>query len=283
MAMTSRYHRALGPHGFHRVHYTEWGDPANPKVLVCVHGLTRTGRDFDFLAAALEQDYRVICPDIVGRGQSDWLNDKADYSYPLYVNDMAMLMARLDAERIDWVDTSMGGLIGIFLASYPNNPIGKLLINDVGPRIPAAGLRRVAKYVGQVVAYDSLERMENVMRAVGSPFGQLSDEQWRHMTRHSARQLEDGRYAMDYDPGIAENFKNLDLKDIDLWPLWDRISCPTLVLRGAYSDVLDHADAVAMTERGPKAQLIELPGMGHAPALMSDDQIAIVRDWLLAD
>lgn len=283
MAMTSRSHRALGPHGFHRVHYTEWGDPDNPKVLICVHGLTRTGRDFDFLAAALEHEYRVICPDVVGRGQSDWLNDKSDYTYPLYVNDMAMLLARIDAERIDWVGTSMGGLIGIFLASYAGSPIHKMVINDIGPRIPAAGLQRVATYVGQVVTFDSIEKMEKFLRTIAATFGNLSDDQWRHMTIHSARQLEDGRYTFAYDPGIAKNFRTLDLKDIDLWSMWDAIHCPTLVLRGEHSDVLDHADAVTMTERGPKAKLIEFPGMGHAPALMADDQIAVVRDWLLAD
>ncbi|HMR01933.1 MAG TPA: alpha/beta hydrolase [Candidatus Competibacter phosphatis] len=283
MAMTSRSHRALGPHGFHRVHYTEWGHPDNPKVLICVHGLTRTGRDFDFLAAALEHEYRVICPDVVGRGQSDWLNDKSDYTYPLYVNDMAMLLARIDAERIDWVGTSMGGLIGIFLASYTGSPIHKMVINDIGPRIPAAGLQRVATYVGQVVTFDSIEKMEKFLRTIAATFGNLSDEQWRHMTIHGARQLEDGRYTFAYDPGIAKNFRTLDLKDIDLWSMWDAIHCPTLVLRGEHSDVLDHADAVIMTERGPKATLIEFPGMGHAPALMADDQIAVVRDWLLAD
>ena len=283
MAMTSRSHRALGPHGFHRVHYTEWGDPDNPKVLICVHGLTRTGRDFDFLAAALEHEYRVICPDVVGRGQSDWLNDKSDYTYPLYVNDMAMLLARIDAERIDWVGTSMGGLIGIFLASYTGSPIHKMVINDIGPRIPAAGLQRVATYVGQVVTFDSIEKMEKFLRTIAATFGNLIDEQWRHMTIHSSRQLEDGRYTFAYDPGIAKNFRTLDLKDIDLWSMWDAIHCPTLVLRGEHSDVLDHADAVIMTERGPKATLIEFPGMGHAPALMADDQIAVVRNWLLAD
>ncbi len=283
MAMTSRNYRALGPHGFHRVHYTEWGDPDNPKALICVHGLTRTGRDFDFLAAALEHEYRVICPDVVGRGQSDWLSDKSDYTYPLYVNDMAMLLAGIDADRIDWIGTSMGGLIGLFLASYAGSPIHKLVINDIGPRIPAAGLQRVATYVGQIAAFNSIEKMEKFLRTIAATFGNLSDEQWRHMTIHSARQLEDGRYTLAYDPGIAENFKTLDLKDIDLWPVWDTIRCPTLVLRGAHSDVLDHPDAVAMTERGPKAKLIEFPGMGHAPALMADDQIAVVRDWLLAD
>ncbi|MDG4550902.1 MAG: alpha/beta hydrolase [Candidatus Contendobacter sp.] len=286
MAMTSRYYRALGPHGFHRVHYTEWGDPANPKVLICVHGLTRTGRDFDFLAAALEHEYRVICPDVVGRGRSEWLADKSDYTYPLYVNDMAMLLARIDAERIDWVGTSMGGLIGIYLASYPGSPIHKLLVNDVGPFIPAAGLKRVAAYLSQEHVYDSFEEMSRALRAFAATFGNLTDEQWRHMLIHNSRQLEDGRYTTGYDPGIVEIFKKLvidDIKDIDLWPLWDAIRCPALVLRGVYSDVLTHADAIAMTERGPRARLIEFPGMGHAPALMADDQIAVVRDWLLAD
>jgi pimeloyl-ACP methyl ester carboxylesterase len=283
MAMTSHTYRTLGPHGFHRVHYTEWGDPDNPRVLICVHGMTRTGRDFDFLAAALEHEYRVICPDVVGRGQSDWLDDKTDYTYPLYVNDMAMLLARIDAARIDWVGTSMGGLIGMFLASYSGTPIHRLLVNDVGPFIPAAGLKRVAKYVGQALIWDTFEAMDQALRVYAPAFGKLTDAQWRHMLIHSSRQLDDGRYTMGYDPGIAEIFKNAELKDIDLWPVWDAIRCPTLILRGAYSDVLTHADAVVMTERGPRAKLIELPGMGHAPALMSDDQIGIVRDWLLAD
>ncbi len=283
MTMTSHHYRALGPHGFHRVHYTEWGNPANSRVLFCVHGLTRTGRDFDFLAAALERDYRVICPDVVGRGRSDWLQDKADYTYPVYVNDMATLLARTDAERVDWVGTSMGGLIGMFLASYPGTPIHKLLVNDVGPRIPAAGLKRIADYVGRVVTFDSIDDMDRALRIFSAVFGKLTDAQWRHMIVHSARQLDDGRYTTDYDPGIADIFKTMELQDIDLWSVWDAIRCPTLVLRGAQSDVLDHADAVTMTERGPRAKLIEFPGMGHAPALMSDDQIAVVRDWLLAD
>ena len=283
MAMISRTYRALGPHGFHRIHYTEWGDPANPKVLICAHGMTRTCRDFDFLAAALEREYRVICPDVVGRGQSDWLDHKSDYTYPVYVNDMAMLLARIDAERIDWVGTSMGGLIGMFLASYSGTPIQKLLVNDVGPRIPAAGLKRVADYVGRVITFDSIEEMDRALRIFAAAFGKLTDAQWRHMIVHSARQLEDGRYTAAYDPGIADIFKTIELKDIDLWPVWDAIRCPTLVLRGAYSDVLNHADAIAMTGRGPRAKLIEFPGMGHAPALMADDQIAVVRDWLLAD
>lgn len=283
MPMTSHRYRALGPHGFHQVHYTEWGDSTNPRVLICVHGLTRTARDFDFLAAALENQYRVICPDVVGRGESDWLADKSDYTYPVYINDMAMLLARLDAERIDWVGTSMGGLIGMFLASYPGAPIHKLVVNDVGPRIPAAGLKRIADIVGRIITWETFAAMDRALRVFAPIFGQLTEQQWRHMLIHNSRQLPNGRYTANYDPGIAENFKTLAIKDLDLWSVWDAIHCPTLVLRGVQSDVLTSADASAMTERGPRAKLVEFPGMGHAPALMADDQIAVVRDWLLAD
>ncbi len=281
MTMTSNYYRSLSPHGFHRIHYTEWGDPKNPNVLICVHGLVRTCRDFDFLASTLEEEYRVICPDIVGRGESDWLDEKTDYTYPLYINDMAMLIARINAERIDWVGTSMGGLIGIFLASYPGTPISRLLVNDIGPRIPVAGLKQVSDYVGRTVAFDTIEDVERALRCFTSTFGKLTEAQWRHIAIYSSRRLADGRYVTNYDPGIADNFRQMELKDIDLWSIWDNISCQTLVLRGVHSKVLNHKDAVIMTERGPKAKLIELPDMGHAPALTSEDQIAIVREWLL--
>lgn len=281
MAMTSHYYRAFGPHGFHRLHYTAWGDPANPKTLICVHGLTRTGRDFDALAAALAADYRVICPDMAGRGQSDWLKDKADYTYPLYLNDLATLMARLDTEQVDWVGTSMGGLLGMILAGYPGTPVHKLVINDAGPFIAAAALGQIAALVSKSVIWDSFEAMDRTLRLYAPLFGAISEEQWRRMLQHNSRQLADGRYTTNYDPGIAENFKATAIQDLDLWPVWDAIRSPTLVLRGAESNVLTAADAIAMTQRGPKPKLIEFPGIGHAPALMADDQIAVVRDWLL--
>jgi pimeloyl-ACP methyl ester carboxylesterase len=280
MAMQSNYLLGLGPHGFHRFHYTEWGDPANCKVLICVHGLTRTGRDFDFLAAALEGDYRVICPDVVGRGQSEWLDHKTDYGYPLYLNDMTALLARSGVERVDWIGTSMGGLIGMFLAAQPGTPIRKLVMNDVGPYLPKAGLERIAAYVGKPVRFASLEEMERYVRLIAAPFGSLTEAQWHHLTVHAARRLESGEYTFAYDPGIAEPLKASEIVDIDLWPVWDAVRCPVLVLRGAVSDVLTHPDAEAMTNRGPRAQLVEFPGIGHAPALMAEEQIAVVRDWL---
>lgn len=283
MTMTSKHFLGLGLHGFHRIHYTEWGDPANDKVLICVHGLTRTARDFDFLAASLETDYRILCPDVPGRGQSEWLTHKADYGYPLYVADMAALLARSGAEQVDWVGTSMGGLIGMLLAFQPGSPIRKLVVNDVGPFIPKAAMERMAAYVGQPVSFADLTAMERYLRVIAAPFGPLTDAQWQHLTIHSARQLESGEYAFAYDPGIAEAFKNAALDDVNLWPVWDAIRCPVLVMRGAESDVLTHEDAKAMQQRGPRAKLVEFTGIGHAPALMADDQIAVVRDWLLAD
>lgn len=281
MTMRSNYLLGLGPHGFHRLHYTEWGDPANDKVLLCVHGLTRTGRDFDYLAAALERDYRILCPDVVGRGQSDWLADKSGYNYPQYLADMTALIARCGAARVDWIGTSMGGLIGMFLAAQPGTPIHKLVMNDVGPFVPKAGLQRIADYLGRPVDFADLVEMERYVRWIAAPFGRLTDEQWRHLTVHSARQREGGRYEFAYDPGIAEPFK-MQVDDVDLWPVWEAVRCPVLVLRGAESDVLTSADAQAMRSRGPKAELVEFPGVGHAPMLLDAAQIAVARDWLLA-
>ena len=281
MAMSSKHFLGLGPHGFHRIHYTEWGDPANAKVLLCVHGLTRTGRDFDLLAAALANDYRVICPDVVGRGRSEWLSHKNDYNYPQYLADMTALIARSGAAQVDWVGTSMGGLIGMFLAAQPGTPIRKLLMNDVGPCIPKANLQRIAEYVGKPVRFASLEAMERYVRMIAASFGPVTDAQWRHLTVHNARRLESGEYIFAYDPGIAEPFK-ANLEDVDLWPVWDAVRCPVLVLRGAESDVLTRADAEAMQHRGPKARLVEFSGTGHAPMLMAEDQIKVARGWLMA-
>lgn len=282
MSMRSSDVRGLSSRGFHRVHYTEWGDPANDKVLVCVHGLTRNARDFDFFAAALEDEYRVLCPDVVGRGKSDRLANKVDYGYPQYMLDMNALIARSQADQVDWVGTSMGGLIGMFLAAQPNTPIRRLVINDVGPFIPKVALQRIAAYVGQPISFASLDEMERYVRTVAASFGPLTDAQWRHLTVHGARRLEDGRYAFCYDPGIAEGFKAVVDEDVDLWPVWDAIRCPVLLLRGEQSDVLTREDAETMTRRGPRATLVEFAGIGHAPALMAEDQIAAVRDWLLA-
>lgn len=275
----------LSTQGFHRMHYTEWGDAANSRIVICVHGLTRNCRDFDFLAQALEHDFHVVCPDIAGRGKSDWLYTNADYNNPQYMADMTALIARVTAgeseKTIYWVGTSMGGVIGMLLASRPQSPIGKLILNDVGTVIPKAAQERIATYVGRDPRFKTFEELEAYVRAVAAPFGPLTDEQWRHLTLHGAKQHADGSWGMRYDPGIGIPFRKGPLADVDLWSSWDTIKCPTLVLRGADSDLLRKDTALAMTRRGPKPKLVEFPGVGHAPMLMAQDQIQVVRDFLL--
>jgi pimeloyl-ACP methyl ester carboxylesterase len=271
--------RCLGPHGFHRVTYYEWGDADNPRVVVCVHGLTRNGRDFDALALALAPRFRVVCPDVAGRGLSQWLPYKQDYGYPLYLADMAAILARTGADQVSWVGTSMGGLIGMMLAAQSETPVQRLLLNDVGPFIPRAALERLAIYVGKAPNFATLEELERYLRIVMAPFGALSDEQWHHLAVHSSLRNDDGSLSLSYDPAISNAFAG-PLQDVALWPVWDAIGCPTLVVRGADSDLLLRTTAEEMTQRGPRAQLVEFAGIGHAPALMAEDQIAAVRDFL---
>ena len=216
-----------------------------------------------------------------GRGQSAWLDDAADYGYPLYLSDVTALIARLDVERVDWLGTSMGGIIGMLFAALPNAPIGKLVINDVGPLVPKAGLERIAAYVGLDPSFPDLKAFEQALRRVYASFGPLSDVQWQHLAEHSSRVKPDGSIGSNYDPKIAAAFKLAPIGDVDLWTSWDAIACPALVLRGAQSDILPKDVAAAMTQRGPRAKLIEFAGLGHAPALMADDQIAAIRDFLL--
>ena len=273
--------QCIGAHGFHRMAYTEWGDPHNPRVLVCVHGLTRNGRDFDDLARAMAPHYRVICPDVVGRGRSGWLAVKDDYQLPTYVADMITLIARLDVETVHWMGTSMGGLIGMIIASMPDTPIRRLVLNDVGPVVTAASLKRIGQYVGNAPVFPSYEAGESYIREVSAPFGRLTDAQWRHLSETSLKEV-DGGWAMRYDPGIGDPFRKTPiLADVNLWPIYEAISCPTLVMRGAESDLLLHDTAAQMTIRGPKARLVEVPDVGHAPTLMDAQQIAPIRDFLL--
>lgn len=279
--MIERSLSCIGPHGFHRLAYIEWPGPEGAPVLLCVHGLTRNARDFDVLAAVLSAHYRVICPDMPGRGNSAWLDDPADYAYPLYLSDIAALIARLEVETVDWVGTSMGGIIAMLFAALPGAPLRRLIINDVGPLLPKEGLQRIAAYVGLDPSFPDLAALEATLRFVFVSFGPLSDDQWHHMAVHSARRKEDGSLGLAYDPKIAEPFKKGPIEDVDLWTQWDKIACPVLVLRGAQSDILRRSDAETMTQRGPRARLIEFSGVGHAPALMAEDQIAAIRDFLL--
>lgn len=270
----------LSAAGFHRITYTERGGDGPGRPVVCVHGLTRNGRDFDMLADALAAGRRVVCPDVVGRGRSGWLSDPAGYGYPQYLADMTALIARLDTAEVDWIGTSMGGLIGMLLAARPNSPVRRLVLNDVGPFVPRASLERIAGYVGNDPHFDSLDGAEAYLRSVHAPFGPLTDGQWRHLAEHGVRLREGGGYALHYDPGIAEAFRAAPLEDVDLWPIWEAIRCPVLLVRGAESDLLPADVAEEMTRRGPRAERIDIAGCGHAPALMADDQVAAIRDWL---
>lgn len=273
-------YRGLSAGGFHKIAYVEWGDPEGGRVLLCVHGLTRQGRDFDTIAQALAGRYRVVCPDIVGRGKSDWLADKAGYGYPQYCADLNALIARLGVDGVDWLGTSMGGLIGMTMAAMPGSPIRRLVVNDIGPLIPKRGLERIATYVGKDPRFTSLDEAIAYMRQVAAGFGKLSESEWRHLTIHAVKQELDGSWRLRYDPAIGVPFQ-AELANVDLWAVWDHIGCPTLVLRGTETDVLLPETAAEMTRRGPKAKVVEVPGCSHAPALMAPDQIEIVRDFLL--
>jgi pimeloyl-ACP methyl ester carboxylesterase len=184
--------------------------------------------------------------------------------------------------RVDWLGTSMGGILGMLMAGLPGTPVRRLIVNDVGPFLPKAALERIGGYVGTRREFDDLEALEAYLREVHADFGDLTDDQWRHMARHGHRRLDNGKFTLSYDPAIADNFKAGPIEDADMWAFWDAIQCSVLALRGVNSDLLLKADAEAMTRRGPKAECVEIEGCGHAPALMAADQVALVRDWLLA-
>jgi len=286
-----RHFRGLSPHGFHRVAYYEWGDSDNDRVVVCVHGVGRNGRDFDVLAEALAPTRRVVAVDMPGRGQSEWLADPNDYVFPVYLATLAALIAACRVEQVDWVGTSMGGLIGLFLAAKKNSPIRRLVLNDVGAFIPWSALFRIKGYITRGRRFANEGEVEAYVRRVCASFGKLTDEQWRHLARHGARRADDGTYELRYDPGIGEGLHgHIDaefpigpdvLRGIDLWNVWGKLKCPTLVLRGAESEVLLPKTVAEMRSRKPDVEIVEFPGVGHAPALMSSEQIAVVKEFLL--
>jgi pimeloyl-ACP methyl ester carboxylesterase len=278
--------QCLSPSGLHAMAYKEWGDPHNPKVLVCVHGVTRVSDDFDNLARELCGDYRVVCPDVVGRGRSDWLRDPQHYQLPQYVSDMVTLLARLDAQTVHWFGTSMGGLIGMGLASLPDNPIRKLVLNDVGPALNPEALTRIGDYIGQDVRFSSFDEAALYIRTISQTFGPHTDEEWRKLAADVLRQNKEGQWTRHYDLRLSTPFKAVTPEstrkgEAALWAAYDAIKCPTLLVRGEHSDLLTPEVAEAMTKRGPKARLVELPGVGHAPTFMHADQIAVARDFLL--
>ena len=276
--------------GLHQMAYKEWGDQDNPNVLVCVHGVTRVADDFDNLAQSLCKDYRVVAPDVVGRGRSGKLRNPQLYRIPQYVSDMVTLLARVlansEKQSVDWFGTSMGALIGMALASLPESPVRRILMNDVGPALNFSALARIGDYIGNDLRFGSFDEGRDYVRSICVPFGPHTDAEWDKLARDVLRQDADGRWRRHYDPALALAFRTLTVESAQqgeaaLWAAYDAIRCPVLLVRGAESDLLTRATAQQMSERGPRAKLVEVPGVGHAPTFMHDDQIALARGFFL--
>lgn len=282
--------------GGHRMAYWEWGNPQSAHVVVCVHGLSRQGRDFDVLARALcdkaGNDLRVVCPDVAGRGQSDWLKDPAGYQVPNYAADMLALLAQLQPTTLDWVGTSMGGLIGLVVCGQADLPlpvpVRRLVLNDVGPSIQWDALQRIGEYLGRAVQFDSVQQAADALWAISTSFGPHTPAQWLAFSRPMVKAVAGvpGRWTLHYDPAIAVPFRAMTPEmaaqsEALLWQLYDNIKATTLLLRGAQSDLLSLETAQAMTVRGPKARLVEFAGVGHAPTFIVDGQVQTVTSFLL--
>ncbi len=282
--------------GGHRMAYWQWGDPHGNHVVVCVHGLSRQGRDFDVLARALCQKTGnrvcVVCPDVVGRGQSDWLKDPMGYQIPAYAADMLALLAQLRPATLDWVGTSMGGLIGMVLCGQADLALAvkvrRLVLNDVGPVMQWQALQRIGEYLGETVQFPTLQQAADALWATSTSFGPHTPAQWLALSRPMLKAAADGGgLTLHYDPAIALPFRTVTQESVAqgeamLWQLYDHISAATLLLRGAQSDLLSLATAQAMQTRGPKARLVQFDGVGHAPTLVATDQVDVVTSFLLA-
>ena len=280
--------------GGHRMAYWQWGDANAPHVIVCVHGLSRQGRDFDVLAQALVEKaggaVRVVCPDVVGRGQSDWLKNPAGYQVPLYVRDMLTLLAQLKPTTLDWVGTSMGGLIGVGVcasAAAVGLKVRRLVLNDVGPVVQWESIERIRSYLGKFMRFESLQQAADAMWAVSKTFGPHTSEQWLELSRHMVKPAPDGQgVVLHYDPEIAAPFRHLTQEmaqqgEAMMWQIYDCLAADTLLLRGGVSDLLSSDTAQQMTQRGPKARLVEFAGIGHAPTLIADDQVQAVTAFVM--
>jgi pimeloyl-ACP methyl ester carboxylesterase len=281
--------RALGPRGFIRIGVTEWGPPDAEQVVFCVHGLTRNARDFDFLARRLAaRGMRVVAPDLPGRGRSEWAGNGADYATPLYLAATAAAIARTGAMEVDWIGTSLGGHVGMEMAALAGAPIRRLILNDFGARISGVALQRIGAYLRTKRHFESIADLEAHLRTIHVPFGHLTDMQWRHMAEHSAVKSEEGDYRQHFDPAIARAFAWPLMVDIALWDVWEKVACPTLILRGEDSDLLHASTVRDMLKRGEAAKKgwvrsVEVRECGHAPALMSDSQISLVEEFLQSE
>lgn len=279
---TQNHVKGLSFHGFHRISYTEWGHGnGEDNTVVCVHGVTRNGRDFDYLAAKLADRHRVICPDVVGRGESDHLIDPDGYDYLQYNADMNVLLARLNAPKVDWVGTSMGGIIGMVFASLPQSPVRRLVLNDIGPYISRESLLPIGEYIGRAGEFKTRKLVEDYLREIYSDFHPMSEEDWEHITEHAIKRTRKGTYTLKLDPGVGESFRDrISLFDVDMWGTWDQITCPVLILRGKESKFFKEETAQEMLSRGPNATLVEFDHAGHTPTLRNDEQADVIKNWL---
>jgi pimeloyl-ACP methyl ester carboxylesterase len=272
--------RCISRRGFHNIYYRDWGPADADRHVLCIHGLTRNGSDFEPLAAALSPSFRIICPDLAGRGRSDWLENPADYNLLQYNMDVVVLAARTLGDQFDLVGTSLGGLMGISLAGIANTPIRRLVVNDVAPEVPYSALSRIIAYGGMVTQFADLASVERHLRTTLAPFGPMTDDDWKRMAKNSARRRGD-RFVLHHDPDIFQNFGRLGMFTFfDLWKQWESIRCPVLVLRGKNSDFLTERLLARMKERLPHMQAIEFEGVGHTPTLNAPSQIEPVREWL---
>jgi len=297
--MKQDYYLGISEEGFHRVAYTEWGKPNNTDIpIICVHGLTRNGRDFDELASHFSYlGSHLYCPDIVGRGESDWLKNPLHYTFEQYIADMNTLIARTGAKQVDWIGTSLGGLIGMMMASMPKSPIRRLILNDVGAQIPVRGISRLSKYAGRDPDFSTYEEAKEYLQAIHAEVGHLSDKQWDKITRNSIRQVAPNKYITKIDHGIKisptkskiawnmllhphKAFEGT-LFDVDLWSTWRKITCPSLILHGEYSDILVPSIIQKMQKIHPGTESVTIPGVGHAPSLMDLEQQQLIYDWLM--
>ncbi|QLE98625.1 alpha/beta fold hydrolase [Neptunomonas phycophila] len=276
--MRTDYVLGLSTAGYHKMAYREWGHLDNERVLVCVHGLARNGRDFDDIAKALSRHYRVICPDIVGRGESDWLKDPTGYTFAQYLSDIMSLLARLNVKEVDWLGTSMGGLLGIMLAAYPNSPIKRLILNDVGPFVSKEALKRIGEYL-KPSWYESVADAKAAMQANYPALRYIREEQWQHLVRYGYR-LDSKGWTQHYDPAIGDMARANSSEDVDLWPFWQGIQCPQLLIWGEASDVLRRDTVEQMQQLNPALSLYALPDIEHVPSLMEEEHIETITTWL---
>jgi len=297
--MKKDYFQGLSEDGFHRVAYTEWGTPNSTHIpIVCVHGLTRNGRDFDSLAEYLTYfGCHVFCPDIIGRGDSDWLKNPLHYTYEQYLADLNAMIARIHTKQVDWVGTSMGGLLGMILAAMPNSPIRRLVLNDVGPQIPVNAISRLAKYAGKDPDFSNIEEAKKYFKIIYADFGHMTEEQWQHFTENSVHEVTPGKFTTKIDPGIKQTPAKSKLAwqlllnphkalegtffDVDLWHIWRKVTCPVLVIHGGRSDLLLPDILIKMHNLHPNMDILEIPNAGHAPALQDPVQQEVIYRWLI--